>query len=174
MRLATKILLISILINLSAYGQTGKGESKKDFINYKAIKNFPKPTGKVNDFELILDFAQIQQLDSIINNFENSSQNQIAIVTIESFEPYETLGDFTTDLGNYWGVGHAGKNNGLILTISKKMRMVWIGSGVGTEKVLTDEILQNVVSTKMIPNFKNGDYFNGIKSGLIECINLWK
>lgn len=174
MKITTKILFFSILISVSVCGQSRRTDSKDSFINYKAIKKYPKPIGYVNDFESLLSIEERLQLDSIISEFEMKTTNQIAIVTIPNVYPYETLKDFTTDLGNYWGVGQADKDNGLIITVSKSMRNIWIGSGYGTEKILTDEILKNIIDTVIVPYFKSGDYFEGIKSGLIECINKWE
>jgi uncharacterized protein len=170
----SNFIIIILLLSISACGQSQENNSKDSFINYKAIKKYPEPAGYVNDFESLFSIKEKQQLDSIINEFEKQSNNQIAIVTIASVKPYETLKDFTTDLGIYWGVGQTDLDNGLIITVSKNMRNIWIGSGLGTEKILTDEILKDIIDTKIIPYFKTGDYFEGIKLGLMECINNWK
>jgi uncharacterized protein len=76
-------------------------------------------------------------------------------------------------LGNYWDVGGY-KKNGLIITISKNKRAIWIGTSFGTEKVLTNEKLQKVINTQMLPFFKEGKYFEGVKTGLQEFMRLWK
>lgn len=174
MKITTKIFLITLLISISACGNYSKTITKDSFINHKAINKFPKPQGHVNDFESLLTLKEKLQLDSIINEFEKQTANQIVIVTIADVKPYKSLKDFTTDLGNYWGVGQAGLDNGLIITVSKNMRNIWIGTGLGTQIILTDEILKNIIETDIIPYFQNGDYFEGIKSGLLECINNWK
>lgn len=174
MKNSTKALFMALLISISACGQSIKTNPKDYFINYNAINTYPKPTGYVNDFESLFSQEEKQQLDSIITEYEKQTTNQITIVTIADIKPYESLKDFTSDLGNYWGVGQVDKNNGLIITVSRNMRNIWIGSGLGTEKILTDEILKNIIDTKIIPYFKRGDYFEGIKIGLIECMNNWK
>lgn len=163
-----------MLFCLSACGQNKETKSEESFINYVAIIKYPKPVGFVNDFESLLSFEEKKELDSIIKVFNEESSYQIAIVTIDDIEPYGSLKDFTSDLGNFWGVGEMDEDNGLIITVSKKMRNVWIGTGLGTQKILTDDKLKSVVDTQMIPYFKRDEYFEGIKSGLLKCIESWR
>lgn len=168
------LFLSIIFLNISSCILSDKAKVGDSFIDYKAISKFPKPNDYINDFEGVFTGMQEKVLDSIITNFESKTTNQITIVTVESFVPYKSLQDFTTDLGNYWRVGQSNKNNGLIITLSKKNRTVWIGTGYGTQEILTDELLQQIIDTQMIPYFKNDEYFEGIKSGLIACINAWE
>ena len=49
-----------------------------------------------------------------------------------------------------------------------------IATGTGTELILTDEICKNVIDLTIIPEFKNGNFYDGIKNGLIELIKKWK
>lgn len=168
------ILLLVLFIQSIAIGQTNRHKEKYRFIDFEAITKFALPEGYLNDFEHLFTTEQKQELDSIIKTFEISTSNQICIVSIESYEPYSTLRDFTTDLGNYWGVGDQLTNNGLMITISKSKRNIWIGTGLGTEEILTNEIVTDVINTKIIPYFKEGKYFDGVKSGLLELIEQWE
>jgi len=143
------------------------------FIDSKAVKEFPLQKGVVNDYENLFTQEEELLLSTSINDFEKRTSNQICIVTISSYEPYATLMEFTSDLGNYWGVGVKGKDNGLIITVSAESRKVWIGSGYGTEKILKDEILKEIIDTEMLPRVKNAQYFEGVNSGLSKCIDLW-
>ncbi len=52
--------------------------------------------------------------------------NEIAIVTISSFEPYETLFEYSLELGNYWGIGKKDKNNGIAIVFGQKIRQIRI------------------------------------------------
>jgi len=174
MKLTSKILFIALLIHVTALGQTNRKHDKVKFINYKEIEKYPLPKGYINDYEHLFTIEQKQELDSIITDFSNLTSNQICIVSVETYEPYESIKDFTTDLGNFWGIGRADKDNGLIITISKNKRAIWIGTGLGTEKVMTDETVKNIIDTKMIPYFKESNYFEGVKAGLLELVKLWK
>ena len=53
-------------------------------------------------------------------------------------------------------------------------RQIGIATGFGTELILTDEICENVIDQTIIPEFKNGDFCDGIKNGVIELIEKWE
>jgi uncharacterized protein len=96
------------------------------------------------------------------------------IVTIDSIKPYESIQRYATDLGEKWGIGSAEKNNGLAIVVCNPCKQIGIATGTGTELILTDEICKKVIEEKIIPEFKNGEFYNGIKKGVIELIEKWK
>lgn len=173
MKLKVKLFVIGLLLVFTASSQH-KDPERPPLRPLNAIKKFPRPVGYVNDFENLLTKEQIADLDSCIAIFRRATTNQVVIVTIDSIQPYVSLQDFTTDLGNYWGVGLNDKDNGLMIVVSKTLRNTWIGTGYGTEKILTNDILDVIIATKMVPHFKKGEFYEGIKAGLLECMKKWK
>jgi uncharacterized protein len=131
---------------------------------------FPDKLGYVNDFEKVFSSEQILELNKIIEKHEKETTNQIVIVSIDSFAPFETLFDYSLKLANYWGVGQKDKNNGIAIVFGKQIRQIRIQVGYGLEKKLKDEEAKKIIDNIMIPDFKNGDYFMGIKNGLTEII----
>ncbi len=97
------------------------------------------------------------ELNEIIANHEKETTNQIAIATIESFNPYETLFQYSVDLGNYWGV-------------DQKDTQIQIQVGYGLEDKLEDDEAKRIIDNAIVPEFKNGDYFQEIKKDLHEII----
>jgi uncharacterized protein len=150
------------------------GQNSGERKQIQAYSSLPGYIGYVNDFEDILSPDQEQELNKIISEFEKQTTNQIAIVSVDSISPYTSMKDYATDLANKWGVGQKDKDNGLVIIISKKLRQSRIATGLGTEKILTDQICQRITEQRMIPQFKNGDYFKGIREGLTELIKTWK
>lgn len=106
-------------------------------------------------------------------SFEEKTSNQIAIITIDSINPYDDIQKYATDLGNYWSVGQKEKDNGLVIAICGPCRTAGITTGYGTEKILTDSICKNILETSMIPNFKEDRYYEGISIGLDSIIHKW-
>ena len=160
----TKTLLLGLifgLISLIGYSQADK---KNDF-------KFPDYVGYVNDFEGIFTQDQIKELNDIISKQEKETTNEIAIVSITSFEPYETLFDYSLDLANNWGIGKKDKDNGIAIVFGKQIRQISIQVGYGLENKLKDEEAKKIIDNIIIPEFKKGDFFIGIKNGLIEIIN---
>lgn len=62
------------------------------------------------------------------------------------------------------------KNSGLTIVLCSPCRKIGIatGTGTGTELILIDEICKSVIDQTIIPEFKNGNFYDGIK---MECLN---
>ncbi|MFC6999044.1 TPM domain-containing protein [Rufibacter roseus] len=173
------IFLLVMSLSFVTYSCTAQeAESKNQNLELVALSlkesKFPKPIGYVNDFENILSKEQIKELTEIITSFERKTTNQIAVVTISSVEPYSDFDQYALDLSKEWGVGRKEKNNGLTIVFSKSLSKIRISTGLGTEKVLTDEICQSIIDQFMVPKFKEGQFYDGISSGLTELIKHWK
>lgn len=177
MKIAKKILILILTLSLiSCNGSAQETEAKKSMYEFDSEmdkRKFPKPIGHVNDFEQIFTNDQINQVEKIILDYEKRTTNEIAIITVSTIEPYDDIADFGTDLSNEWGIGKAGKDNGLLIIFSKSLREIRISTGLGTEKILTDEICKSIIDHIMIPEFKNGEYYNGMIKGLVELLEKW-
>ena len=136
-------------------------------------KNFPKALFFVNDYEHLLSNDEILDLEVIINDFRIATKNEILVVTIDNIAPYTNISNYTLDLSNYLHVGQ-GNGNGLTIVVSKKLRKVQICTSDKTEKNISDDKCSKVINEFMIPNFKNDKYFYGLKSGLLELIEMCK
>ena len=157
-------LLILIFLSLIQIGFSQTMTEKPT--NFK----FPDKNGFVNDFENIFTSDQILELNQIIKKHEKETSNEIAVVTIMTYAPYDNLFDYSLDLGNYWGIGKKNKNNGVLIVFGKQIREIRIQVGYGLEKKLKDDEAKKIIDDVIIPEFKKGDYFSGIKKGLYEII----
>ena len=63
-------------------------------------KKFPESVGYVNDFEKIFKDDEVDKLTELLEQFQNKTTNQIAILTIDSISPYENIKNFNMDLFN--------------------------------------------------------------------------
>ena len=170
-------ILILSLISCNSNGQSNNTIKnpilKKNPTEYPNMK-FPRPIGFVSDYSKILTNNQILDLENTLADYEKLTTNEIVIVTIDSIKPYTNIRLFSTDLANNWAIGKKDKDNGLIIVICTHLRDLSISTGYGTEKILTDEICKKVIDFTMIPEFKNGNYYSGIKKGINELIIQWK
>lgn len=179
MKIGTKILILFLTLNLlSCKGSAQETETKKptpefDFSEMEK-SNFPKPIGIINDYGQIFTESQRTELTKILYDYDIETTRQIVVVTIDSIKPYNNIQKYATDLGNNWGVGTAEKDNGLTIVVCNPCRQIGIATGSGTEKILTDEICKNVIDQTIIPEFKNGNFYDGIKKGVVELIEKWK
>ncbi len=129
--------------------------------------------GFVNDYSQILNDTQENELNSLITTYERETTNQIAVVIINTIEPYTNAQKYATDLANTWGVGQKGKDNGLMIVVSMSSRQIGIATGQGAEKILTDEICKRAIDSVFVPEFKEGKHYEGIKKGTLYLIDRW-
>jgi uncharacterized protein len=133
------------------------------------IPERPNPPRLVNDLANVLSEQEKQQLESELVQFNDQTSTQIAILTIPSLYGFE-VADFLTQVFNKWGIGQAGKNNGILIVFKPKTVNakgdVFIVTGYGLEGILPDAVInRNVVDYEMIPRFKQGDIYGGLYAG---------
>ncbi|MCL6293573.1 TPM domain-containing protein [Jejuia spongiicola] len=179
MKIGTKILILFLTLNLlSCKGSAQENETKKlttEINSSETVKRtFPKPIGIINDYGKIFTESQRAELSKVLYVYDIETTRQIVVVTIDSINQYQNIQEYATDLGNEWGIGNAEKNNGLTIVVCNPCRQIGIATGCGTELILTDEICKKVIDETIIPEFKNGEFYNGIKKGVTELIAKWK
>ena len=129
--------------------------------------SIPAPIGHVNDFEHILTPGQIGILEEMIREYEDSTSNQIALVTIPTtMVTYANFERFTLQMINCWHVGQKFKNNGILIGISAGYKRIRIQNGYGIEKVLSNAETKRIIDVEFVPNFKRSHYYDGIYYGL--------
>ncbi|HEY9609604.1 TPM domain-containing protein [Allocoleopsis sp.] len=133
------------------------------------VKDVPNPrqiNGTwVTDMAGMLDEPTEAQLNSMISQLERKNGTEIAVVTVPETAPAASPKEFTTKLFNYWGIGKKGKDNGVLLLISKGDRRVEIETGYGMEAILPDAKVGNIINTQITPRFKQGDFKGGTLAG---------
>lgn len=140
------------------------------------IPERPNPPRLINDFAKVLSASQIDQLESELVQFNNSTSTQIAVVTVPSLNGLEPS-DFAVRLHEKWGVGQKDKNNGIVVLFKPKTSsekgQVYISIGYGLEGVIPDAIAhRDVVDFEMIPRFKDGNIFGGLYYGTRVLMDL--
>lgn len=123
----------------------------------------PRPTGTprlVNDFANVLNSEERAELEAKLVEIANSTSTQITIVTVKTIGTYD-VAQFNTELGQKWGVGTAGKDNGVVILASIEDRRANIAVGRGLEHVLTDLQAGRIIKNEMGPEFKHQRYFEG-------------
>jgi uncharacterized protein len=133
------------------------------------VKDVPNPrriNGTwVTDMAGLLDQSTEAQLNSVISQLDRKKGTEIAVVTVPETAPSASPKEFTTALFNYWGIGKKGKDNGVLLLISKGDRRVAIETGYGMKAILPDAKVGNIINTQITPRFKQGDFKGGTLAG---------
>ncbi|MGJ3234550.1 TPM domain-containing protein [Marivirga sp.] len=126
----------------------------------------------VFDKEDLFTDTQEEELQNMIMMHESVTTNEIAIVTTPDWGDKENALFFSVNFYDTHRIGKEKKNNGVVMVISKQQRETRITTGYGTEEVLKDEIAKNIIDSVMIPRFKEGRYFVGVKNGAQAVIDF--
>jgi uncharacterized protein len=129
----------------------------------------PDPPRLVNDFAHLMSAQEVQDLENKLDTYNDNTSTQIAVVTIESLEGAD-VGEYAAELGKKWGVGTKENHNGVVILVSKADHKVTIRTGYGVEEKLGAIICNRIIENKLVPNFKNGNYYAGFDAATDEMI----
>lgn len=133
------------------------------------IETVPNPKGRgngyVSDPGSIIPASEIAEMNSIAAAIESSSTTEIAVVVLPSIGDQNPK-DFSTALFNYWGIGKAGKDNGLLILTVMDQRRTEFETGYGMEGILPDIICYRVGMQVLVPFFQQGKYGEGLVATL--------
>ncbi len=130
-----------------------------------------KPQSWVNDYAGLFTSAEASALEQKLNEFEYNSSTQIFVVTLNDNGGY-SVSDLSQRIGEQWGVGQQGKDNGLLMLLDMQDRDVYISTGYGLEEYIPDGTASRIIENEVIPNFQNGDYYAGVNAATDVMISL--
>ena len=162
MKKVTLILMVVLLIGCNQKEVTAQ---KPNFVD-----SLPKIEAIVTDFENVLSKEEEEQLTHAIIDFEAKTTNEIVIVTVKNIAPYDDIFDYSQDLANKTGVGKKDKNNGIMIVVCASQHKIQIQNGDGILPKLSNEQTKVILEQTILPEFKEGKYYNGLKNGIAEII----
>ncbi|MBY6211078.1 TPM domain-containing protein [Microbulbifer agarilyticus] len=130
---------------------------------------FPVLSGRVVDNANLLSQSTRYQLTELLQQQEKISSNQIVVVTLPDLQG-QTIEEYGYQLGRHWKIGQEGKDNGVLLIVAPQDRQVRIEVGYGLEGALTDAISSNIIHTKILPEFRTGNFDGGVTAGVESII----
>ena len=140
-----------------------------------AIPAKPVPERLVNDFAGIFTAEQVLSLERALTAFDDSTSNQITVVTVNDLEGYAPA-EYGTKIGERWGVGSGKFDNGIVVLVKPKTGdsrgQVNISVGYGLEGAIPDSYCKRIIETEMIPRFRENDYFGGTAAACSVLMKL--
>lgn len=160
MKLLYSILFV-VISALSVFGQK--------------LPEQPNPPRIVNDFANLLSPQEVQQLESKLRAYNDTTSTQIAIVVVPSLDGYDPS-EYAFALGKKWGIGQKGKNNGILVLIKPKVGnergQVFIATGYGMEGSITDARANRIIDQTIIPAFRQNKYYEGLDQATTQLIQF--
>ena len=130
-----------------------------------AIPSRPQPQRLVNDFAGLFTSGQVSDLEKVLVAFDDTTSNQITVVTVKDLEGYEAS-EYATRIGLDWGVGSEKFDNGVVLLVKPRLGNsygeVFVAVGYGLEGAIPDAYAKRIVDKVLIPHLGEGDYYGGV------------
>lgn len=148
-----RLLLIIILIagSVTAWSQN--------------IPARPNPPKLVNDLANVLSPEQKEILEERLVAFDDSTSNQIAIVTIPTLGEYD-IESYANKLFRSWGIGTAKHDNGILILVAVNDHKMRIEVGRGLEGAIPDVTAKDIIENDLAPNFREGNFYRGFDEAI--------
>ena len=146
--------------------------SQKD--NAKQLSDNPaKLVQYVTDETGTLSSSEVSSLSQKLQDFDKKTSTQIVVYMIGSLEG-ESLEDVSQRIAEKNKIGKKGKDNGVLLFISKSDKKIRIEVGYGLEGALTDALSSQIIRKEIAPSFRTNDFSGGINKGVDAIIAVTK
>jgi len=153
--------LLLFLLNLLLLLPGGPAAAQATY----TVEAIPDPKqsggGYVSNPDLIISTADEQRINALIAELESNATAQVAVVIVNSIGE-DNPKEFATRLFNYWGIGQADKDNGLLIFTVMDQRRTEFETGYGLEGVLPDIICYRIGMQELVPYFREGQYGQGL------------
>jgi len=125
----------------------------------------PALTGRVNDYAAMISPQARAAIEGKLKALEDAESTQVVILTVPSLEG-EPIENFSVKVAEAWKIGQKGKDNGILLIVSKNDRKIRIEVGFGLEGRLTDLQSGRIIDEVIKPAFKSGNIDAGFTAGV--------
>src|ERR1051326_5624506 len=131
--------------------------------------SFPAMKGVVSDYAGKLDEAQIQELSGLLKDYERQTSIEFVVVVVNSLDGLSAR-NYATGIGDFWKIGKAGRDNGIVLLWAPNERAYALRVASGLSADLPDAEAAQVTRQSLLPNFKRGDYYAGLKETVLATM----
>src|SRR2546421_10157897 len=151
---AAMVLLLALLVPLLAW-----------------TAEIPPLKARVTDLTGTLNAQQKSALEQSLAEFEARKGAQLAVLMLPSTQP-ETIEQYAVRVEEAWKLGRKGVDDSVLLVIAKDDRKLKIETGYGLEGILPDAVAKRIIEDDIVPRFKAGDFYGGIRAGMDRLMRL--
>ena len=130
-----------------------------------AAEGVPANDGWVTDRAGFLGPEQERALEALMQSYEAGSGNEVALLTVPELGG-QTIERYALEVGRAWGLGKTERHNGALLLVARAERKIRIEVGRGLEGNVTDSISGRIIRDVISPEFKRGNYYQGLRAGV--------
>jgi uncharacterized membrane protein YgcG len=132
--------------------------------------SFPAMKGVVSDYAGKLDEAQINELSGLLKDYERQTSIEFVVVVVNNLDGLSAR-NYATGIGDFWKIGKAGRNNGIVLLWAPNERAYALRVAEGLSADLTDSDATQITRQSLLPSFKRGDFYAGLKATVLATMD---
>jgi uncharacterized membrane protein YgcG len=131
--------------------------------------SFPAMKGVVSDYAGKLDEAQIKELSGLLKDYERQTSIEFVVVVVNNLDGLSAR-NYATGIGDFWKVGKAGRDNGIVLLWAPNERAYALRVAEGLSADLTDSDATQITRQSLLPSFRRGDFYVGLKATVLATM----
>ena len=131
----------------------------------------PPLAARITDLTGTLSPNQRATLEQELGRFEARKGSQVAVLIVPTTAP-ETVEQYAIRVAEAWKLGRKGVDDGVLLLVARDDRALRIEVGYGLEGVIPDAVAKRVISEIILPYFRQGDFYGGIRAGVDRLVRL--
>lgn len=138
-------------------------------------KEIPIPKAEANvyvyDDDNLFDESIKAQLNTMLVDLEKQTGAEFAVITVESLLGKE-IETYSIKVANELGIGKKGKDNGVLLLMSRSDKRVRLEIGKGLEGILNDAKCGRILDEYFVPYRDKDEYVDATKLTVQAVINV--
>jgi len=131
----------------------------------------PPLHARVTDLTGTLSAQQKSELEAKLAAYESRRGSQMAVLLVPTTKP-EEIEQYSIRVAEAWKIGRKGVDDGIILVVAKDDRRLRIEVGYGLEGIIPDSLARRVIDERIVPRFREGDFYGGVRDGVDQLIRL--
>ncbi len=143
----------------------------QSLIAQEYLPKIPKNQTSVYDYAEMMNKVEAKSLEQKLIRYNDTTSTQIVVITVNSLEGHD-VALYTTELAHKWGIGQAGKDNGVLILASKDDRKITIRTGYGVEHLLTDALSRRIIENIIKPAFRQGNFYDGFDNATTAIMQI--
>ena len=152
----SKAIVLALLLGAFIFTMPLRAEKVEEILNPRRLSG-----SFVADGAGVLGSEYIRLIDAICKDLQQKTGVELALVTVSDLGG-AAIDDFAERLFSRFGIGVAGKDNGVLLLFALTDRAVRVEVGYGLESVIPDAKSSRILDISALPYFRNGLIARGL------------
>ncbi len=161
------LVLVCLLFALSSISCSSSGGTKAEIMGSSSAAKEQYVTDAAN----LLSREQMEEISALLEEHNQKGLGRIYLCIIEGLPEGKTIEEYSYEKINEKPRRADEKRDKILIAVAMQNRTLRIETSQDVWPVLTDEYCKKITSEVMIPKFKQGEYYQGIKDGITNLLH---